>query len=83
MTVDGQITLDEFIKPHKINIVGICDDGYCPNCNNSVDLKPEYIDLEQCPHCGYGLDWSNWHIANDDWYKEVMYDRRRKSQNIK
>lgn len=68
--MDGQISLYDLLKPQKVILKGICDDGYCPNCDDCVDYPESNIDVEQCPHCNTYLDWSNWHIANDEWYKK-------------
>lgn len=50
-----------------LDIRGICDDGYCPNCDHPFDqyLHPEEIDCEVCPECGTPLDWTRWHKMND------------------
>lgn len=68
--MEGQMTLYDLMQPKKVILKGICDDGYCPNCDNCVDYPEENIYAEQCPHCKTYLDWSEWHILNDEWYKE-------------
>lgn len=54
-------------EPQPLDIRGICDDGYCPNCGHPFDeyLWPEEIDCEVCPECGTQLDWERWHLHND------------------
>ena len=66
MDNEKQMNLFDYVKPHKLEIIGICDDGYCPNCGRCVDYPEENIDSEYCPNCGYGLDWSQWHEMNDE-----------------
>lgn len=65
----GQISIDDYLS-HKfksipVNIYGICDDAYCPICDNSLDER-YYLDCIQCPHCGCFIDWTPWHNANDE-----------------
>lgn len=48
-----------------VNIKGICDDAYCPECDYQLDELKE-LDCEQCPECGTRLDWTPWHRANDE-----------------
>ena len=65
----GQITIDEYLKeiePKKVDIKGICDDAYCPECNCSLD-EYKYLD-QDCPYCHTRLDWAPWHRKNDDWW---------------
>lgn len=64
----GQITITDylnFIKPHPVDIRGICDDAYCPECHCSLD-ETKYLDCERCPWCGFGIDWTRWHYFNDE-----------------
>ncbi len=48
-----------------VNIKGICDDAYCPECDYQLDELKE-LDCEQCPECSTRLDWTPWHRANDE-----------------
>lgn len=42
-------------EPVPVDIKGICDDGYCPECGGMQD------DLaERCQYCGITLDWTRW-----------------------
>lgn len=42
-------------EPVPVDIKGICDDGYCPECGGMQD------DLaECCQYCGITLDWTRW-----------------------
>jgi len=47
-------------EPKDVDIKGLCDDGYCPDCGVSLD------DLtEECPECGCILNWDHWKILNE------------------
>lgn len=51
-------------KIHPVDIYGICDDAYCPECHSPLDdLK--ILDCERCPWCGIRIDWTPWHRMND------------------
>lgn len=68
--MDGQITIFEYldsIPPRPVEIIGLCDDAYCPECGNPLDEYKE-LDCETCPHCHIKIDWSPWHRKNDDWW---------------
>ena len=60
-------TKPEKQEPQPLDIRGLCDDGYCPNCDHAFDqyLHPDEIDCEVCPECGTPLDWTRWHKMND------------------
>lgn len=64
-----QITIDEYLNritvPHPVEIMGLCDDAYCPECNSSLD-ETKYLDCEKCPFCGLRIDWGPWHRMNDE-----------------
>lgn len=60
----GQITITEYLRAHPVDIKGICDDAYCPECNYCID-EIKYKDCEFCPWCGVRLDWTPWHQANE------------------
>lgn len=70
---DGQITIDEWLssikddlkKVHPVDIKGLCDDAYCPECGFSLD-EFKHKDCERCPECGIRIDWGPWHRANDE-----------------
>lgn len=49
----------------KVDVRGLCDDGYCPKCN--LAFMDNQTDIERCPDCGIKLDWSRWHEMNE-WY---------------
>lgn len=59
-----------------LDIRGLCDDGYCPNCDHAFDqyLHPDEIDCEVCPECGTPLDWTRWHKMNDPELKDKYQD---------
>lgn len=42
-------------EPKKVNIKGLMNYGYCPDCGGcNEDLE------EECRYCGCLLDWSEW-----------------------
>lgn len=51
-------------KIHPVDIYGICDDAYCPECHSSLD-ETKWLDCERCPDCGIRIDWTPWHRMND------------------
>jgi len=62
-----QITIDEYLqslKPIPVDIMGLCDDAYCPKCGYGF-MDPEENDLPACPVCGCKVDWARWHRIND------------------
>lgn len=70
--VKNQMSLDEYTAPEEVELRGLCDDGYCPNCNNMVDdLAPV------CIYCGKNLTWERWKKANAD-YLEWLRKRKNK-----
>ena len=64
----GQITITEYLeernRPHPVDVMGICDDAYCPECHYCID-ELKHLDCEYCPWCGVRIDWTPWHRAND------------------
>ena len=55
-------------KPYPkkaVDIKGLCDDAYCPECGYEF-LYPEETDSEICPTCKTFLDWAPWHRMNDE-----------------
>ncbi len=52
-----------FDKGFSIVFKGICDNPYCPLCNEALDDK-KGVDKD-CPYCNVKLDWSSWHKVND------------------
>ena len=64
--IPGQMTIDDFLKAIPVDIKGICDDAYCPECNCCLD-EYKYLD-QDCPYCHTRLDWAPWHRKNDDWW---------------
>lgn len=65
---DGQMNIFDFIPKNEpifpVNIMGICDDAYCPKCGYS--FWDEEADCERCPVCHIRVDWSPWHRMNDE-----------------
>lgn len=59
-------------KPHiyPLDIKGICDDPYCPQCGYAFETtrssKGYEVDCERCPECHVKVDWTPWHRLNDD-----------------
>ena len=59
-------------EPHiyELDIRGICDDPYCPQCGYEFETtrtcKNYEVDCERCPECHVKVDWRRWHKANDD-----------------
>lgn len=45
----------------KVDVRGICDDGYCPICNICLDDL-----VDRCPECNVKLDWDSWKILNEE-----------------
>ena len=65
--IDGQISIFEYLehmKPRAVDIRGICDDAYCPECGYCLDERIE-LDCERCPVCNLRIDWTRWHRIND------------------
>ena len=66
--IPGQMDIYEYmatIKPRPVNVKGLLDDAYCPNCDTFLDdLK--VLDCKECPECGCKLDWEPWHRLNDE-----------------
>lgn len=66
--MNGQITIWEYmedLKPIPVDIMGLCDDAYCPKCGRGF-LDPQENDLPSCPFCGQRVDWTRWHYLNDN-----------------
>ena len=65
--IDGQMDIYDYLPdPNKVlpvDIRGICDDAYCPRCNNCIPDR--YTDDPKCPYCGQPIDWKPWHFMND------------------
>lgn len=54
---------DEGIIGKSVNLKGIMDDPYCPDCD--TELSDSEIDSERCPVCGCLLDWKIYHLINE------------------
>ena len=67
--ISGQIDLFDYLKEletiHPVEIMGICDDAYCPVCGDGID-EFKWMDCERCPSCGARISWEPWHRANDE-----------------
>lgn len=52
-----------------LDIKGICDDPYCPQCGYAFETirtcKNYEVDCERCPECHIKVDWTHWHRMND------------------
>lgn len=57
-------------KVYPLDIIGICDDPYCPQCGYPFETirscKNYEVDCERCPECHIRVDWTPWHRINDD-----------------
>lgn len=57
-----QMTVFDFIKPHTVQVKGMCDDPYCPKCNYWLDdPRSRY---GECPKCGAQIDFMRWFDMN-------------------
>lgn len=81
MLNDGrQMTIYDYLpdpnKAYPLDIMGICDDPYCPNCGRGfwTESKRSEVDCERCPDCGIKLDWTPWHRMNDEEMKQWMQE---------
>lgn len=56
-------------KVYPLDIKGICDDPYCPQCGYPFETirscKGYEVDCERCPECHIRVDWTTWHRLND------------------
>ena len=52
-------------KVYPVDIMGICDDAYCPKCGRELD-DLRIKDCERCPDCHVRIDWTPWHRANPE-----------------
>lgn len=59
------IVLELMKQPRPVDIRGICDDAYCPECDFSLDHM-KYLDCEKCPDCGTLINWAPWHRYNKE-----------------
>ena len=57
-------------KVYPLDIKGICDDPYCPQCGYAFETtktcKNYEVDCGSCPECHVRVDWTPWHRLNDD-----------------
>lgn len=53
---------------YDIDIRGLCDDPYCPQCGRGFWTEKNHseVDCERCPDCQIRLDWTRWHKINDE-----------------
>ena len=68
---DGQLSIFDYQEPsYPLDIKGICDDPYCPQCGYAFETirtcKNYEVDCERCPECHVKVDWTLWHRRNDD-----------------
>lgn len=56
-------------KAKPVDLRGICDDPYCPECGEALD-ESKHLDCDKCPHCGALINWASWHRMNDHYRKE-------------
>ena len=54
---------------YALDIRGICDDPYCPQCGYPFETTRSCaryeVDCERCPVCHVRVDWASWHQRND------------------
>lgn len=54
---------------YALDIRGICDDPYCPQCGYPFETTRSCaryeVDCERCPECHVKVDWTSWHRRND------------------
>lgn len=41
---------------HPVEIMGICDDAFCPVCGDGID-ELNWMDCERCPSCNARISW--------------------------
>lgn len=67
--IKGQMNIYDFLpdpnKVYDVEIKGICDDAYCPNCDTELD-EFRFKDCDKCPYCGTRISWKRWHYMNDE-----------------
>ena len=67
--VDGQMDLfGRNSVIHDMDIRGLMDDAYCPECGYLFDEYKE-LDCPTCPECGLLVKWDRWHKKNDEYFK--------------
>ena len=77
--INGQLSLTDWSPEpiiHDVDIMGICDDAYCPMCGISLD-EYRHLDCEECPECGVRIRWDNWHRANDEEMEKIFGEKWR------
>lgn len=67
---EGQLSIFDIQEPiYKLDIKGICDDPFCPQCGYEFKTirtcKNYEVDCERCPECHVKVDWTPWHRLND------------------
>jgi len=68
---DGQMSIEDWLedreKVRDLDIKGLCDDPYCPECGYLFTTYGPHneVDCERCPVCKIRVDWGRWHKAND------------------
>lgn len=64
----GQLNIYDFLpdpnKVYELEIRGLCDDAYCPNCGYC--FMDHETDIVSCPVCHIRVDWTRWHRINDE-----------------
>ena len=64
-----QMTIFDYKR--SVEIRGLCDDAYCPECGYGFGY-PEETDLGVCPEGGCIVDWTRWHKVNDEQTEEEV-----------
>lgn len=61
--LEGQMNildyLESFDKAEEVDIRGLMDDGYCPECGAALDDEEP-----RCPYCDQKLSWNRWRYVN-------------------
>lgn len=78
--IEGQMSIFDYLKEREtvypVEIMGLCDDAYCPQCGEPLD-EFKWMDSEICPYCKCKISWSPWHLHNDEMNRELFGEKWR------
>lgn len=60
-------------KIYPVDIMGLCDDAYCPVCGSGLD-EYRHLDCERCPECHVRISWEPWYRRNSKCMIELFGD---------